>query len=163
MIPDNFKTALKQIVTALEGQDISWAVTGSLGFALQGVPITPNDIDLQTDTVGAYEIEQIFCDYVVRSVTRKTSEQMRSMLGRFMLGDVKVEIMGDVQKRQPDDSWEPPVDIEEHKHWIDFEGLLVPVLDLHYEQMAYLKMGRLEKAALLADWLEGKEIDKNDG
>lgn len=159
MIPDNFKDALKQIVETLEGQDISWAVTGSMGFALQGVPVTPNDIDLQTDTVGAYKIEQVFCDQVVRSVTRKTSEVMRSMLGRFMLGDVKVEIMGDVQKCQPDESWEPPVDIEEHKLWIDFEGMRVPVLDLHYEQKAYLKMGRLEKAALLADWLAERDKD----
>lgn len=162
MIPENFIAALSQIVSALEGKDISWAVTGSMGFALQGVPVTPNDIDLQTDTVGAYEIEQHFCDQVVRSVTRKTSEQMRSMLGRFMLGDVKVEIMGDVQKCQPDDTWEPPVDIEEHKRWIEFEGMQVPVLDLAYEQMAYLKMGRLETAAMLGDWLEGRGQDNNE-
>lgn len=156
-IPDKFTKALTQIITSLEDQGISWAVTGSMGFALQGVPVTPNDIDLQTDTQGAYEIEQILCDCISRSVTPKTSDNMRSVLGRLEIEGVKVEIIGDVQKRQPDGSWESPVDIEEYKHFVEHQDMQVPVLDLHHEQKAYLKLGRLEKAAMLADWLTEQE------
>lgn len=152
-IPNNFKKALKQIVAALEDQGISWAVTGSMGYGMQGVPVTPNDIDLQTDVQGAYEIEQILCDFTSRSVTPKTSDNMRSVLGRLEIEGVKVEIIGGVQKKQPDGSYEPPVDIEEHKHFVEYQGMQVPVLDLNYEQKAYLRLGRLEKASMLIDWL----------
>jgi len=33
----------------LGDSDVNWAVTGSLGFALQGVPVEPHHIDIQTD------------------------------------------------------------------------------------------------------------------
>jgi hypothetical protein len=35
-----------------------WAVTGSLGMALQGMELAVHDIDLQTSREGAYEIER---------------------------------------------------------------------------------------------------------
>lgn len=156
-IADNFAKALTKIVTALKGQGISWAVTGSMGFALQGVPVTPNDIDLQTDTQGAYEIEQILNDFISRSVTPKTIDNMRIMLGRLTIEGVQVDIIGGVQKKQPDGSWESPVDIADHKHFVEYQGMQVPVLDLHYEQKAYLKLGRLEKATMLMDWLANQD------
>lgn len=156
-IPKNFSNALTKIVTALEDQGISWALTGSMGFALQGVPVTPNDIDLQTDIQGAYEIEQILSDYISRSVTPKTIDNMRIMLGRLDIDGVRVDIMGGIQKRQSDGTWESPVDIEEHKLYVEHLGMQVPVLNLQYEQNAYLKLGRLEKAALLAEWLAEQE------
>lgn len=156
-IPDKFTKALTQIITSLEGKGISWALTGSMGFALQGVPVTPNDIDLQTDTRGAYEIEQILCDCITRSVTPKTIEGMRIVVGRLDIEDVQVDIVGGVQKKQLDGSYELPVDIEEHKLFVEYQGMQVPVLNLNYEQKAYLRLGRLEKAAMLSDWLAEQE------
>ncbi|MBW8010189.1 MAG: hypothetical protein FVQ83_02950 [Chloroflexi bacterium] len=154
MIPENFSEVLKKVVRQLEGQGISWAVTGSVGFALQGLPVTPNDIDLQSDWQGAYEMEQIFCDHVTRSVSPKTSERMRLVTGVFELDGVQVEIIGAIQKRLPDGGWEEPVNVDDYKHFISIDSLQVPVLDLQYEQEAYLKLGRMETAALLADWLK---------
>ncbi|MEK6256619.1 MAG: hypothetical protein N2C13_04785, partial [Chloroflexota bacterium] len=107
---------------------------------------------------GAYEIEQILCDCISRSVTPKTIDNMRIVLGRLKIEDVQVDIIGGVQKRKADGSYELPVDIGEHKLFVEYQGLQVPVLDLEHEQKAYLKIGRFEKAALLADWL--KEHDK---
>ena len=85
---------------------------------------------------------------------RKTTQNMRSMLGRLVIEGVQVEIIGDVQKRQADGTWEDPVDVEEHKLFVEFEGIQIPVLNLEHEKSAYLKMGRLEKAAMLTNWLE---------
>jgi hypothetical protein len=154
MIPENFSQVLKKIIQQLEGQGISWAVTGSMGFALQGLPITPNDIDLQTDMQGTYEIEHIFNDHVTRSVSPKTTKIMRSVTGIFELDGVQVEIIGAVQKCLPNGGWEEPINVDDYKHFITLEDLQVPVLDLQYEQEAYLKLGRMETAALLADWLK---------
>ena len=60
MIDPVYLNVLRQIHARLSNTDVNWVVTGSLGFALQGVPVQPNDIDIQTDKVGAYEIERRF-------------------------------------------------------------------------------------------------------
>lgn len=57
MISEKFANGLKTICVKLGEADILWAVTGSLGFALQGMNIPVNDIDLQTDKDGAYQIK----------------------------------------------------------------------------------------------------------
>ena len=49
---------LRLLHQRLEGSSAVWALTGSLGMVLQGLPLEPHDIDLQTDPVGAYEIER---------------------------------------------------------------------------------------------------------
>jgi hypothetical protein len=54
MIEKNYLHLIKRISKQLSSQNIKWALTGSTSFAMQGVPITPNDIDIQTDKDGAY-------------------------------------------------------------------------------------------------------------
>ena len=70
-----------------------------------------------------------------------------------MIEGVKVEIMGDIQKKV-NDEWEPPVDINRYKRFVQIEGMKIPVLDLEYEYQAYLKLGRVEKAKMLKKFLE---------
>jgi hypothetical protein len=74
-----------------------------------------------------------------------------------MIDGIKVEIMGDIQKRLEDGNWESPVDLEHHKRIIEVEGMQVGVLSLEYEYQAYLKLGRIEKAEMLRKWLKGKD------
>ena len=44
---------LEKIMNRLEDKPIIWVLTGSLGMALQGVPVQVHDIDIQTDKEGA--------------------------------------------------------------------------------------------------------------
>ena len=73
-----------------------------------------------------------------------------------MIEGIKVEIMGDIQKRLIDGIWENPVDLEQYKRIVEVEGMQVPVLSLEYEYQAYLKLGRIGKAEMLRKWLQGK-------
>lgn len=57
------------------------AVTGSVGLALQGVPLEPHDVDVQTDEAGAYRIAALFADRVVRPVVFSTKGNIRSLFG----------------------------------------------------------------------------------
>lgn len=68
MISPNHSRALKIIYYKLQETEVVWAITGSLGFALQGVETKVNDIDLQTDAAGAYGIQNAFAERVVRKV-----------------------------------------------------------------------------------------------
>ncbi len=138
-----------------------WALTGSLGMALQGVPLTPHDVDLQTDAAGAYEIERRLAEFVTRPVQFSSTERVRSHFGAFLVHGVQVEVMGDIEKRRADGTWEPPPDLPHIIQYVTLEGLRVPVLDLEYEIAAYTLLGRLERAAFLRAWLDEPRRTEN--
>ena len=153
-LDERFLAVLEALVVRLEGRSIDWALTGSTAHVLQGVSVTPNDVDVQTTEEGAYAIEAVFAGEVVDPVSPTESTTIRSHFGAFELGEIRVEVMGDVQKRRADGTWEPPVDVTEHRTFVDVGGLSVPVLSLEYEVAAYERMGRSGRAALLADHVE---------
>jgi len=92
---------------------------------------------------------------VTRADGIQDAERIRSYYGALMMDGIEVEIMGDIQKRMPDGSWEEPVDIERHKTYVEVDGMRVPVLTLEYEYEAYKHLGRADKAAILREWLHG--------
>lgn len=145
MIDSTYLNVLRKIYARLRRSNINWVVTGSLSFALQGVPITPNDIDVQTDKTGVYAIEHRFSEFVIRNVVFSSAERIRSHFGTLLIDGIKVEIMGDIQKRLDDGTWEDPVELKHHKQFIEVEGMQIPVLSLEYEYQAYLRLGRLER------------------
>ena len=102
MINSSFLRVLHQLHNKLDIGEVNWAVTGSLGFAFQGMDVDVHGIDIQTDESGAYEIDHQFSRYVVRNVEVSSSEKIRSHFGELSIDGIKVEIMGDVQKYLPD-------------------------------------------------------------
>jgi hypothetical protein len=59
-----------------------------------------------------------------------------------------VEVMGDIQKRLEDGTWETPVNLRSHRQIVACDGMDIPVLSLEYEADAYRKLGRLERAEM---------------
>ncbi len=155
MIPVRYLNTLRKIYARLEDIQVDWVITGSFGMALQGMEVEIHDIDIQTDQQGAYEIEGRFSEYVVKPVQYAQSGRIRSHLGVLEMEGIKVEIMGDIQKRLDDQTWEGPVKLERYRRWVEIDGMRVPVLSLAYEYQAYLIMGRNEKAEMLRKWLQG--------
>lgn len=155
MIPPAQHAVLYRLTTALADLPFAWAVAGSTGMALQGVPLDVHDIDLQTSAAGAYAIGERLAAFAVTPVREKISPHIRSHLGAFVVDGLIVEVLGGVQKRI-DGVWEAPVDVDVHRRWVPLEGLTVPVLSLAYEEQAYRALGRIERADLLRDWLQGR-------
>jgi hypothetical protein len=153
LIPDQLLQALRKIAACLKDSPIDWVVTGSLGMALQGVPVEVHDIDIQTNKNGAYEIESLLMEYMVEPVRYVESERIRSYLGKLKIDGIQVEIMGDIQKRLKDQTWEEPVMLEPYRFWLVSDGMDVPVFSLAYEYQGYLTLGRTEKAQMLWEWL----------
>lgn len=151
MIQPTYLAVLRQLCAELKESQVNWVVTGSRSFALQALPLEPHDIAIQTDTEGAYEIERRFFSQVSRNVTFASTERMRSHFGALLIDGITVEIMGDVQKRLKDGTWEAPVDLRSHRRVVHIEGMDIPVLSLAYEAQAYLKLGRLERAEMLRE------------
>ena len=152
-LPPEFASALQVIHQQLAGKDIEWAITGSLGFALQGVAVEVHDIDIQTDASGAYAVEACLAEYTLEKVAFKESARIQSHFGSLQIGSVRVEIMGGLQKLLANGEWEAPVEISPHRQWVEYQHLRLPVLSLAYEYQAYLAMGRHGKARLLEQHL----------
>ena len=145
----SFRTAFER----LESARIDWVLTGSLAFALQGLPYAPNDIDIQTDEKGAYVFGDLMAEFKVVAVhPRRDSPLLRSHFGSFNVRGVQVEVMGDMQKVAVDGTWESPPKLSELRRYFDFEGLRVPIFPLNYEAESYGKMRRFDKARTLAEW-----------
>ena len=153
MLSSKHVRTVKTIYDRLRKTDVLWTITGSLNFVLQGLELEVNDIDLQTDASGAYDIEKVFTEYVVTSVSFSKSDKITSHWGELNIDGVKVEIMGALQKKLPDGTWESPVDINTHREFITFEGMVLPVLSLAYEEQAYRTLGRIERANQIKEWL----------
>jgi hypothetical protein len=152
-----FLDVLRIIHRDLEGSSARWALTGSLGMALQGMPIEPHDIDMQTDPEGAYEIERRLARWMVRPVTFSEAEGIRSHFGEARIRGTKVEIMGGIQKRLPDGSWEDPVPVTRHRRIVDVNGMAIPVLSLEYEYEAYTRLERHDRAEQIRRFISEKQ------
>lgn len=144
---------LEKLYVRLKDRDIDWVVTGSLGLWLRGLDTEVNDIDIQTDRLGAYQIERIFSEFTLKPVAFSSAEKIQSHLGALKIDGIKVEIMGDIQKRDAEGRWDSPVDLREYREYVEIEGMQIPVLSLAYEYEAYLRLGRVEKAEMLRKWL----------
>jgi hypothetical protein len=152
-LADRHAAALERF---LEGvPDVDWALTGSTSFALQSVPVEPDDVDVQTDGAGVRAIEESFSDAVAESIEYGDSDRMRSYLGALELEAVEVELVGELRKRDADGGWDKPVDVIDHREYIDWRDYEVPVLSLEYEATAYERLGREERAALLREHADG--------
>ena len=153
MIPVRYLDVLRRIYGKLRDRRIDWAVTGSLSLALQGVPVEIHDIDIMTDKTGAYDIENLFPEFVSENVRYSSTERIRSHFGALIIDEIRVEIMGDIQIRLKDGTWEDPADLKLLKKVVQIEEMQLPVIRLDREYQAYLKLGRPEKAEVVRKWL----------
>jgi hypothetical protein len=152
-IPAGHISVLRLICGRLGEASSVWAVTGSLAFALRGMDVTVHDIDLQSDCAGAYEIERRLAEFIVEPVRYLEATTIRSHFGALCVGGIRVEIMGDIEKRAPGVAWQPPVDLAQVRQWVTAHGLRIPVLSLEYEEQAYRALGRTRRADMLKGWL----------
>ena len=148
-----YKPVLEIILSALSTSKATWVFTGSLGMALQGVPVQVHDIDIQTTVRGAYALEQYLKAWILCPVYHRRSDQFRSYFGSGRVAGVDFEIMGDMRIRLADGTWRERIDLKQHRRWISWQGWQVPVLSIDYEIEAYSALGRMEKVAILKDWL----------
>jgi hypothetical protein len=153
MVDSRFFSILRTVSLQLNENNVQWALVGSLGMAVRGMPIEPNDIDIITDKAGAYEIERLLSQFVKRRVALRTSERIQSYFGILEIEGVKVEIMGDLQIKLADGSWGDPPDLRQHKQTVQVDEMSVPVLNPEWEYQTSLKLGREKKAEMVKTYL----------
>ncbi len=154
MIDPDYISTLQRIKDRIS--DVEWVITGSTGMKLQGMPLDPNDIDIQTNESGAYNIEKIFSDNVIREVEFIENDDIRSHFGELGINGIKIELMGDLQKKI-NGVWEEPIDINKYKEIVEIDGNEFPVMSLKYEYYAYLRLRREKRAKKIRKWIRNNE------
>ena len=140
-----WRGVLCEIARQLDAAGVVYAVVGGTSLALHGLPVRVKDIDIETDVTGAYRFAELFSDRVVDPVVFKESRLYRSHFGRFSFDGVDVEVMGRLQRREGD-AW-VPTEVA-HTETIHVDGTPVKASWLEEEALAYIRRGKLDRAAL---------------
>ena len=156
-LPKEHAEVLRLLIEKIPPANLPWALTGSAGLRLQGVDIPVNDLDLQTDALTIYILEQKLAKFMKTPVHVWESEHTISHHGQAEINGLQVEFLGDMRHRSPAGILEPAIDIESVRLWVNWRELQVPVLSLKHEALAYEKMGRTQKAELIRSAIK-KEI-----
>jgi hypothetical protein len=139
-----WRAALRRLAVQLNAAGIPYKVVGSTSLALHGLPLSPHDIDVETDAASAYRMQALWPESVVDPVMLRTSPAYRSHLGHLSIDGITVEIMGDME-RPAAGGWVSTAASTETI--VDLDGVAVPVSWLEEEALAYVRRGRLERTA----------------
>ncbi len=138
---------LRHIAATLAAEDVPYCVVGGTVAALHGLPVRVKDIDIQTTAAGARRFAELFAGQNVEPVALSDNGAYRSHFGRFTFpGEVEVEIMGN-QERLQDGRWLNTMAATQDL--LDLDGVPVAAAWLEEEWLAYVRRGRMERAALL--------------
>ena len=153
-LPPAHQRALRTLAMALHGTPITWVLTGSTSFLLQGVPLVPNDIDVQTDEAGARAIMHQYSSATMDPLHLYTTQFTTSWLGKLSIAGIEVEVIGDIQHMDDTGGWMDAPDLGVLRCFVTWADLQIPVLALSYEVEAYRRMGRMERVAQLNKAME---------
>ncbi|HEY3474462.1 MAG TPA: hypothetical protein VGK56_07605 [Anaerolineales bacterium] len=148
-LPGQHADVLPQLLERIPPAEYLWALTGSAGLRLQGVDISVNDLDVQTDAKTVFLLEKELTEFMKVSVHRWETEHTVSYHGQAEINGVQVELLGDMRHRKPDGSWGAALDIDSVLVWLEWRHFNIPVLSLEHEAAAYARMGRMQKAELI--------------
>ena len=156
-LPAQHAQVLTFLIEKIQPVELPWALTGSASLRLQGVDISVNDLDLQTDAQTIYILEKNLAEFMKTPIHVWESEHTLSHHGQAEINGLQVEFLGDMRHRSTAGVWESAVDIASVRIWVNWHELQVPVLPLSHEVLAYEKMGRMQKAELIRSAIK-KEI-----
>jgi S-adenosylmethionine-dependent methyltransferase len=143
-VKPRWRAVLRAIAGRLDAAGLAYTVVGGTAVALQGVPIPVKDLDLETDAEGAYRFQALFAGHATLPVALREGEVYRSHFGRFDFDGVTAEVMGDLHRREGD-GWVPTT--ATNLDTVDLDGSPVRVAWLEDQALAYIRRGRLERAA----------------
>ncbi len=152
-LPEQHTAVLTFLLKESPPAKYPWALTGSAGLRLQGLDLSVNDLDLQTDAGTVFLLEKKLSPFMKSPVHLWETEHTLSYHGQAEIQGLQVELMGDIRHRLADQTWSESLEIGSVLVWVEWHDLEVPVLSVEHEALAYEKMGRTQKAGLIRSTL----------
>ncbi|MGC9399227.1 MAG: nucleotidyltransferase domain-containing protein [Anaerolineae bacterium] len=139
-----WRVALRHVAGILNAEELPYKVVGGASVALHAVPVETEDVDLEMPIEATYRFQSRFADAVRLPVALRESATYRSHFGRFEIDGVVFEVMGGLH-RWENGAWTPSYTITEAL--VTLDGVPVRVSTLEEELLAYIRRGRLDRAA----------------
>ena len=153
MISKQFIKALAIVAQRLEKNDIAWAIVGSGALALQGMDVTPNDLDISVDVKDLEKIRAAFSDHYsteVKEIETLSGKQALDVTANIK--GVETQFCGEL-KTNEEAIWFNRV-VSGMTNDIDVGGVRVPCISLLAAIEAYTELHRPQKAELIRAFLK---------
>lgn len=140
-------------------KNIDWFLIGSNALILQGLNLQPNDIDILTTKEGIQEINNIFSEYITKSLTFSEDANFSSYKLELNIDGIIIEIIGNpINKLPGKNMWGENKKIK--KIIINHNNFEIPCVPLAQHYNAYIMLGRFEKAEKIKKVLEKVKMTK---
>jgi|GEM_PF-3507488 len=148
MLPTQVRRALSTLPESLQGSSIEWRLGGSIALALQGLEISPCDIDLllpSGDT--ARFMAETLGEFVESPPHWRTSEPFASYYGHRRIEGMKIDLIGELVIETPQGSVELGADslLWRRESSLPFQGWKVPSIPLEIQLVTYYLMPKREE------------------
>jgi len=105
MLPAQVRRALSTLLERVQGSAIEWRLGGSVSLALQGLEISPHDVDLFLPSGdAAHLMAETLDEFVVSAPHRRTSEPFTSYRGHCRIEGMEIDLIGELVIETPQGS-----------------------------------------------------------
>lgn len=144
MLQDNFRSALAILATQLAARNIVWAIVGSTNMALQGMDVTPHDIDIATHVSNLPRIRKLFAGYQTSAIKELQTVYEPAWEITCQIDDVEVQFLGEHDTGE----YVSKLLAKRVTH-VPLDDVVIPCLTLDAEAQAYAETGREHKARFI--------------
>ena len=109
-----WRKVLRRLAVEMDDLGLDYKVSGGASVALHGVWQAVKDLDIEMSAEQAYCFGEHFKEYTTQPVRLSESDQYRSHFGKFEIESVKIDVMGDLQRREGEQIGRRPG----RRHWI---------------------------------------------
>lgn len=141
-----WRPVLRQLAEELHDLDANYRVVGGASLALRGLPVEVHDLDLEMDATSAYALMDHYADHTTLPLAWRENASIRSHFGHLEIDGFRIEIITDLERRLGE-RWVPS--FVSTNELVDLDGAAIHVTALEEETLAYVRRGRLERAAVM--------------
>ncbi|MBO3747349.1 hypothetical protein J5X84_14830 [Streptosporangiaceae bacterium NEAU-GS5] len=145
----SYREVLRMLLAELGQVSEPWVISGSAALALHGLPVTPADIDVESTAAGAGAIGVRLSAFEIQPVRFSGTILLRSHFGRFLVGGMPVEVIGDLRIRGRH-GWSEPFGAGRAAVRVQTEFGPVPVAARDALAAQYAALGRPDRARLVS-------------
>lgn len=128
--------------------NLPYAFIGSINLYLQGLEVSPRDIDILTTPEGIKEIDERLKKSRTREIYFDETNGRNSFRSFYRINDIEIEVLGNVNNECR------RTDCLDNRIFVTFHGRQTPCIPLSEEVCAYRKMGREDKVKMIEEFMQ---------
>jgi len=148
MLPAQVGRALSTLLKRLWGSSIKWRLGGSVALALEGLEISPRDVDLFLPSGDAARLmAETLGEFMESPPHWRRSEPFASYYGHCRIEGVEIDLIGELVIETPQGSVELGADslLWQRKSSLPLQGWKVPCIPLEIQLVIYYLMPEREE------------------